>query len=161
MNNRFTSAQFSTELFSMANNKDFSDKCVFVPHTKKQTLDAGADTLTITLEVGEKFKSTHADEDGTVDDDREGIAYINGLKLGVDATGAQKSAPDAGEFIYAWAAGSDTAGATLTFTINEADKALIGANEVKVFYETVEEQRRVSIDNTTSAVGELVAKYPK
>lgn len=136
----FTSAQFSTDLFALANDKDFEDKFVAVPHNVRLTRDTTVKDGSLVY----KFTSKE-DVDMT-------SFQVDGLNTSEDAN------LDPGEFMVTSEAGT---GNEKTYII----KIAVGSDEqaptaIDVFYEEEKIIPAIRVDNQRSAIGELVAKYP-
>lgn len=129
-----TSGQFNAELFAMANGQNFAEKEFYVPFTKTFEVDS---TKVVTLE-----------HDGIVDNDDypvtvEGMERVDGD--GTIATGCYDvSAVTANK---------------CTITVGDMTNDE-GITSIDVTYYVKQNVKAIDIDNKSTAVGSLIAKWP-
>lgn len=129
-----TSGQFNAELFAMANGQNFKEQEFYIPFTKNFEVDS---SKTITLEHVGIVKT--ADYPITVE----------GMEL-ADSTGSLQ----AGFYSV-----TDVAGDSCTITVGDManDEDI---TSIEVTYYVKQNVKAIDIDNKSTAVGSLIAKWP-
>lgn len=130
-----TSGQFNAELFAMANGQAFEEKDFYVPFTETFEVDS---SKAITLK--------HA---GIVNDADHPIT-VEGMEAAVGTSGALEAG-----FYKVGEIASDSC--TVTFGDMTNDE---GISYVDVTYYAKQTVKEIDIDNKSTAVGELIAKWP-
>ena len=138
-----TSGQFNADLFAMANGQNFKDSIMYVPFTKTIEIQAGVSSYT--LEVQGTLVNTEA-HPITID----GMEKVKDAGTGSLEAGFYKvGEPTAGT------EGKYTAAITLGDTANDE-----GVNYISVTYYVQTDVKKIDIDNKSTAVGSLIAKWP-
>jgi hypothetical protein len=129
-----TSGQFNADLFAMANGQTFKQKTFYVPFTKTFEVDS---TKKVTL--------THA---GLIDNDDYKVTVE-----GMERVDSNTSIP-AGSYHV-----SEVTSDACTLTIGDM-KNDEGITSVEVTYYIQQNVKAIDIDNKSTAVGSLIAKWP-
>lgn len=140
----FTSAQFSTDLFSLANDLDFKNRTVAVPHTVYLDRDT-----TVTSSNVYKFTTKEVVDLASI--------QVDGLKKNDDEELI------AGEWKVESQTLAEGAGTEYTVTAVFGTDDLVDGKApttLSVFYEETKTLPSIRVDNKRSAIGELIAKYP-
>ena len=130
-----TSGQFNAELFAMANGQNFSEEEFYIPFTKAYTVDS---TKAITIK-----------EAGLVNDADHAIT-VEGMTEDKEASGSLQAG-----FYKVGEIASDAC--TITFGDLANDE---GINTVDVTFYVKQSVKKIDVDNKSTAVGELIAKWP-
>ena len=130
-----TSGQFNAEIFAMANGQNFVEEEVYVPYTKTVEVTAGMNTYNLTAE-------------GLVNDDAHPIT-IEGMEKVAGTSSLENGTYNPGDVT------SNTSNIVLG-TINNSE----GVATIDITYYCKQKVKQIKIDNKTTAVGELIAKWP-
>lgn len=142
----FTSAEFSSDLFAMANNGDFGTKTQVIPYTAQLTVPPTTGSV--------QFKSKF---------DPSNTLNIPGMTKFVSDD--NNDTPTPGTYEYR-VTGNEASGYTVTLQfamVPVSEGSLTKTCElrnVEVYYEEEKVISVIEIDNQQTAVGELIAKYP-
>lgn len=129
-----TSGQFNAEIFAMANGQNFKEEEVYIPFT--QVVELGNET-SYTLEA-----------DGLVNDTDYPIT-VEGMTKAETAGSMQAG------FYYVGEAQNGVAEMTFGSITNTE-----GVKTVEITYYCKQMVKQIKVDNKTTAVGELIAKWP-
>lgn len=129
-----TSGQFNADLFAMANGQTFAEKTIYIPFTKTFEVDS---TKAVELE--------HA---GLVDTADHPIT-VDGME----------KAEGSGSLQPGFYAVSDIASNKCTVTVGDMTNAE-GIDYIEVTYYVEQTVKAIDIDNKSTAVGSLIAKWP-
>lgn len=137
-----TSGQFNAEIFAMANGQNFTENGKYmIPFTEVVELKTGVTSYTI-----------HTDAP---------IVNTEAYPVSVEGMTAVESstAVPAGSFYVATSTGDDTDGYDTVITVGDfSNKDGVATMDVTYYLEKAVKQ--IQIDNKTTAVGELIAKWP-
>ena len=131
-----TSGQFNAELFAMANGQVFEQKTIYIPYTA--TLDVKDNTATIT-------------DTNIVLNDTAHPVIVEGMEEAESGAGTVASG------YFTVTAGAEGKGATIKVGSMDNEE---GIATIDVTYYVLQTVKAIDIDNKSTAVGELIAKWP-
>ena len=130
-----TSGQFNAELFAMANGQTFSEEEFYIPFTKAYTVDSS--------------KAITIKEAGIVDDADHPIT-VEGMEEDKESTGSLQAG-------YYKVGEISADSCTINFGDLTNDE---GITTVDVTFYVKQSVKKIDVDNKSTAVGELIAKWP-
>ena len=137
-----TSGQFNAEIFAMANGQNFTENGTYmIPFTEVVELKTGVTSYTIHTDA--PIVNTEAYP-----------VSVEGMTAAESATGIP-----AGSFYVAASTGADDTGYDTVITVGDFANA-DGVATMDVTYYLEKAVKQIQIDNKTTAVGELIAKWP-